>query len=97
MYENGWCYLYFYKTSELFSDRFGIIHRSDIPNPFSAGFTNEATEKEIEHVHPSTKEPFIYQLYEYKFGDYLLRYLKAEMDEEDGEYTAVWRKVEPCV
>ena len=92
MFENGWNLLYFNKTSELFSEKSGILITNDIPNPFVGTFTNVSAKQEFEHIHPKTKECYIYQLYEYKFGDYLLRYLKSEIDSGS---TAVWRKVEP--
>jgi cell wall assembly regulator SMI1 len=92
MVDKGWRLHYYNKSTEMFADRNGILLTFDMPHPFSDKFANIAHKNEMAHVHPKTKETLLYRLYEYKHGDYLVRYLLADLDVEN---IAVWRKVEP--
>lgn len=92
MMHKGWRLQYYNKSAEMFEDRKGILLTYDMPHPFSDKFSNIASKNEMNHVHPKTKEFIMYGLYEYKHGDYLVRYLLVDLEEEN---VAVWRKVEP--
>lgn len=92
---NGWKNIYFNNIESMFSDRGGFPLSASIPNPFLGGLKTVCPASEIELIHPETKEPHTYKLLEYAYGDYVLKYAKAEIKVGEEIYMCVWQKTEP--
>lgn len=92
---NGWQSIYFNDADEIKDERRGYYPSNGVPNPIFGMEDAVRQENGFEHVHPVTKEPFVYTLSEFQYGDYRLKYLTAKIPVGDKIYQSIWCKYEP--
>lgn len=95
MLVNGWQSIYFHDVDEIMDERRGYYPSNNVPNPIFGQKDAVRRESGFEHVHPITQEPYMYELSEFQYGDYRLKYLTAKIAVGEKLYQSIWCKYEP--